>query len=872
MSVDLNIADSYTDTEVVGFQLKFDRTALNFLNVYRAPGTDNICKANMSKLIDCLQKFCSADITNIIVGDFNLPSIDWASLAAPDDGDHLPFLDFINRQGFVQFNNEPTRGDHILDLVFSDDPQIIAEIHTENGFSTSDHDSVLFNVIVSDDNTVGRSATAVGNSDGNTDVFVHDFRKADYDGLRSYLACVDWYSLYCFSAPEYLWSNFTSILKAAFDIFVPIRRVTTRLNVKRYRYPKYIRNELNKKHRAWVRYKKLNTTESKQHYNEVARKCKVVIYEFESLKEKKIIESKNLGQFYRHVNSRLSCKSGVAPLRRTDGTYIADNQEKANILNEFFGSVFTKDNGIDPHFSSRVEGNDKLDDIAFTPANVRAAIKKLKSTAAAGPDCIPPVVFIELSSVLCVPLADIFSQLLNSGVVPDEWKTALVTPVFKGGASSDPNNYRPISLTSVASKLMESVIRTQMLKYLFDHNLITKHQHGFLSRHSTCTQLLECLNDWSLALKNKSSVDVLYVDYAKAFDSISHTKLLIKLNGYGIGGKVHKFISSFLADRKQQVTVGGKISRLISVTSGVPQGSILGPILFLLYINDVADLFDNVFRVKLFADDLKLYTEVNIASDAVCLQEHLSSLADWSEIWQLNISTSKCSVLHVSTCAKTATAVYNVNDCTITVSNAVRDLGVFVDMKLNFRTHVAKIVSKAHQRCNILLRCFTHTSVSLLLKAFLIYVRPILEYASVVWSPSCFSLITELEKVQRRFTKRLSGLSKMSYLDRLQTLSLPTLEVRRLTADLIFCYKIINGLVSLDPADFFVFHESKTRGHKHKLVVQHSRVDARQHFFCNRVVPVWNSLPEYVVLSPTVGLFRINLHRVNLEKFLLVKC
>ena len=145
--------------------------------------------------------------------------------------------------------------------------------------------------------------------------------------------------------------------------------------------------------------------------------------------------------------------------------------------------------------------NVKLDDIAFTPANVRAAIKKLKSTAAARPDCIPPVVFIELSSVLCLLLADIFLQLLNSGVVPAEWKTALVTPVFKGGASSDSNNYRPIPLTSVAPKLMESIIRTEMLNYLFDKKLITKHQHGFLSRHSTCTQLLECLNDWSLALK-----------------------------------------------------------------------------------------------------------------------------------------------------------------------------------------------------------------------------------------------------------------------------------------------------------------------------------------------------------------------------------
>ena len=195
---------------------------------------------------------------------------------------------------------------------------------------------------------------------------------------------------------------------------------------------------------------------------------------------------------------------------------------------------------------------------------------------------------------------------------------------------------------------MERVIVAEVTEYLLKNSMISQHQHGFLSRRSTATNLLECLSDWTLAIDNSQSKAIIYIDFMRAFDTISSQKLVHKLQKYGITSNLLKFISSFLSDRSQRTRVGRSVSESTRLTSGTAQGSCLGPLLFLIYINDVCKIFDKNVQPKLFADDLKLYTSIKSDVDQTILQTNLTRLAKWAEDWQLLISIRKCCVLNIN--------------------------------------------------------------------------------------------------------------------------------------------------------------------------------------------------------------------------------
>ena len=346
--------------------------------------------------------------------------------------------------------------------------------------------------------------------------------------------------------------------------------------------------------------------------------------------------------------------------------------------------------------------------------------------------------------------------------------------------------------------------------------------------------------------------------------------MLAKLVAYGVKGPLLDWIAAFLRNRSQCVCVDDCLSQFISVKSGVPQGSVLGPILFILFVNDITDVCVGSAKGKLYADDLKMYSSVDINYGySLSLQNSLNNLMDWSVKWQLPINANKCFILSLHR-SKSVTRDhdYHIGDIVLLRRSYVEDLGIEYDSTLNFDRHIDNIVSSARAKVGLLFRGFKTRDPDILKRAFVTYIRPKLDYASNVWNPYLKTNIVKLESVQRYFTKRIKTLSSFSYGERLARLNLETLENRRLKADLVSYYKIFHGLSVFSPNYFDV--RTSLIGTRSKTVYLCKNIDGTQacYFaFFNRGIDCWNSLPANVSDVDSLSVFKNRLDTIELSHF-----
>jgi hypothetical protein len=451
--------------------------------------------------------------------------------------------------------------------------------------------------------------------------------------------------------------------------------------------------------------------------------------------------------------------------------------------------------------------------------------------------------------------------------LPQHWLQGTVIPIYKGkGKDNDKASYRPISLTSAPCKTMEAIVKDEILQFLLQEGKISNHQHGFLSKRSTQTQLLECLNEWTGLIDAKDYVDVLYMDIAKAFDTVSHSILMQKLTEVGISGKLRAWIKCFLTERSQVVKVGDHLSCTEKVTSGVPQGSVLGPLLFLIFINDISEVVTNS-GLKIFADDTKVYFKTKRDTDHKKFTYDARKVFGWAHKNRLNVAMHKCQVLHLG--AGNPQRPLSIGGNVLETTLSIKDLGVIMSQTLKFTEHINAITRAAYQRSGLIFKCFITRDREFLTKMFTSFCRPKLEYNTCVWSPHKIGEITQLENVQRRYTKRIHGLHDLSYAERLKALGLRSLEYRRIIFDLCMVYSICHKLVNLNFDDFFSRSPGQsTRGHDWKLLVPRCNCDTRKFFFSNRVVPIWNSLPNETVTANNLNTFKRKLEKDSLDRFL----
>ena len=501
----------------------------------------------------------------------------------------------------------------------------------------------------------------------------------------------------------------------------------------------------------------------------------------------------------------------------------------------------------------------------ITTAGISKLLCKLDPRKAPGPDNISPRVLKELYFSIAPILQVIYERSYNDGVVPYDWLHANVCPIYKKGTRKAPVNYRPISLTCVACNIFEHIVTSSVMSHLDNQAILVDNQHGFRRGRSCETQLTELTHDLLTSMHNGRQTDMIVMDFSKAFDKVSHNKLISSLHEYGIDSTTLEWIRSFLSGRTQSVVVDGAESDSLPVTSGVPQGSVLGPAMFLVYINSLPKGVNST--VRLFADDTVIYREISAEDDHHTLQADLDTLVQWEREFSMEFHPKKCNILRVSRSRCPSTYNYTLHGTTLKELEEVKYLGITITKDLSWEKHIHNITCKANSQLGFIRRNVRARSIKTREKLYNTLVRPHLEYAASVWDPHVTKQKQAIEKVQRRAARWVTNQhdSMSSVTAMLKELNWQPLELRRVHSCLCLLYQITNGIVATPHIPYLIPHSHASRSSRHAHTLQHATYQCRTNYFKYSYFPhtivLWNALPQAVVSSPTLVAFKTSLRR-----------
>lgn len=851
LEVDLT-THSFTESVWVTIRCNNNDTLL-LGGIYRSPQST---VENNNLLLDLFGKAKGKQYSNIlIIGDFNLPEIDWDLWITSRSENHFSFnfLECVRDNFLEQPVTHPTRWvndepGNILDLCFVDNIDIIKKLEITTRLGNSDHLSIELDL-------------NFHSSDNVSNVKRRNYYRGDYITANRKISEVDWCVMEDLDI-EQSWAFFSDTVKEIIEGTIPIYKEPKKKSKPPW-MDNYCLRLVEQKYKAWKRYTFSRNRADYIKYceirNKVTRSVRFAKKKFERGISMEVKD--NPKSFWKFVRSKTKMKSGVGDLKNHSGEWITGDKDKADELNSFFGSVFTKNESDElPEFLSDV-GSSVCD--IFVPVHkVKSMLKSLNISKSTGPDEFHPRFLKETADNIAYPVTVLFNKSIQEGRLPHEWKLANVTCIFKSGDKTQASNYRPISITSILCRMLENIIKSVIMDHCNDNHVFSDSQYGFRQRRGCILQLLKVFDDWTKFVDSDIPVDAIFLDFRKAFDCVPHKRLLMKLEKLGISGNILKWIADFLTERNQRVIINGVSSEWTEVTSGVPQGSVLGPLLFIMYVNDLPVEVDSF--CKLFADDAKLYRDLQNLQDFEAVQDDLNNLCQWTIKWLMFFNIDKCKVMHIG--KDNPNFEYEMSDNQGVTKNLTsveyeKDLGIHFQDNLKFDRHISLTVNRANRLVGLIKRAFSFLNKETLLTLYKTLIRPILDYGNTVWFPTLKKDIRAIENVQRRVTKILPELSSLIYEDRLRELRLSTLLYRRRRMDLIQVFKIIENIDDISMNGLFEFCDTQTRGHSKKLIKPRSLKSVRLNSFCVRTIDRWNELPEDIINSKTVLRFKTLLDR-----------
>lgn len=771
----------------------------------------------------------------LVFGDFNFPNIDWPNLTVnPSDQEAHMFLHTCLDFSLVQLITDPTRRSattaNILDLVLTNNPEVCFDILHLQGLS--DHEIITGYIT----RPFGRKKTSTKR--------IHCYNRANFDGINSALQSFsEDFLAHCSSrSVETNWKSLKDTLTNLVDKFVPV--ITIRYHKNAPWFTNRLRRLNNKKKRLYRQAVKTGLPSSWTKY----RHCD---HEYQSLlnttrhhffsHDLSTMLTNNCHRFWRVINP--SSHPEIV-LTNPDGDPVTET-ECAQLLNDAFVSVFThEDTTSSPMLQS--SSVTSMPEIIINESGILALLNNLKVTTSSDHLGFNNKILKNASLNLYQVLTSLFSQSLSSGTIPDDWRTAKVIPIFKSGDRTIPLNYRPISLTSNICKLLEHIIHTQVINYLEEHDIIFKYQHGFRRGYSCDTQLTGFTNDIFSAVDAGLQVDAVFLDYSKAFDRVPHHRLLTKLTNLNLHPSVISWIKQFLDNRKQFTSVNGFNSSSVPVTSGVPQGSVLGPLLFLIFINDLPKCVSS--QIRLFADDCVIYRNITNETDRQSLQTDLDAVTAWCSSWLMSLNASKTKLMSFTNRSTRIATTYFLNNDKVELTTTYKYLGVHFQSDLTWHYHINTILASANRALGLLRRNLKHAPSHLKKLAYITLIRPKVEYASAIWDPHQAYIINNLESLQNRAVRFIfSDYSRFTSVTALkQRAELEPLSCRRHFARLTLLHKLYHHPTLHD--DFFLPHPAvfPRRDHVNKI----KRVTCRSLLYSKSFIPRtiidWNNLPSHI--------------------------